>query len=291
MILRTDLCGWVVLDKPTGMSSNRANTIVKRSLGTKTGYAGTLDPLATGVLPIAVGSATRLIPYVVQHSKTYLATLQWGEERDTDDSTGVITQTSSKTPTQGELDRVLPSFLGDITQHPPIFSALKIRGKRACDRARRGENVTLSPRIVHIDALNIISHQESSRQTVLRITCGKGTYIRSLARDLGHSLQTFSHIIALRRERVGLFSESCAISLDKFQAMGHSAENCLVSPEKALNECLTSFPIEGRLQRGQILENCVEQGMRLARLICASTGNLLGLAGVKDGQWRCVWRS
>ncbi|MDR2417040.1 MAG: tRNA pseudouridine(55) synthase TruB [Holosporales bacterium] len=291
MILRTDLCGWIVLDKPMGMSSNHANSIVKHLLGAKTGHAGTLDPLATGVLPIAVGSATRLIPYLVQSAKTYLATLQWGEKRDTDDSTGLVTHTSLKTPTQEEIAHVLPSFLGNIIQYPPQFSALKIRGKRACDRIRRGEDVALAPRTVHINALTLVSHKENVRQTTLRVTCGKGTYIRSLARDLGYALQTFAHIIALRRERVGLFSETHAIPLEKFRAMGHSAESCVVQPESALDDILVTLSVQNCLQKGQILENYAEQGTHLVRLVCASTGSLLGLAGAKDGQWRCVWKS
>jgi tRNA pseudouridine55 synthase len=273
------------------MSSNYANSIVKRLLRAKTGYAGTLDPLATGVLPIAVGSATRLIPYLIQSSKTYLATLQWGEKRDTDDSTGVVTHTSPKTPTQEEVARALPLFLGDIMQHPPQFSALKIKGKRACDRVRRGEDVTLEPRTVHVDALTLVSHHESARLTTLRITCGKGTYIRSLARDLGCALKTFSHITALRRERVGLFSEINAIPLEKFRAMGHSAENCVVPPESALDDILVTLSVQNSLQKGQILENYTEQSACLARLVCAATGVLLGFAGEKDGQWRCVWKS
>jgi tRNA pseudouridine55 synthase len=272
------------------MSSNRANHFVKRLLGTKAGYAGTLDPLATGILPIAVGSATRLISCLVDASKAYLATIQWGEERDTDDCTGIVTQHSPNVLTQEEVLQAIPAFLGDITQSPPQFSALKIKGKRACDRVRRGEIVVLRPRLVHIEDISLVSHKEIPRQTTLRIVCGKGTYIRSLARDLGRMLRVFGHIVALRRERVGCFSDFCSIPLEKIRAMGHSAKNCVVPPESALDDILATFSVEGPFRKGQVLGSYTEQEMQLVRLVCASTGAFLGLARSDGGQLRCVWK-
>jgi len=218
-----NLNGWIILDKPVGISSNNAMIKVRRALGVKkTGHAGTLDPLASGILPIAVGEATKVIPYAMDHLKTYIFTVGWGEERSTDDLEGEVVHQSPVLPTLEGIMRILPQFQGDITQTPPLYSAIKIQGKRSCDYARAGENIILSPRNVYVKNLQLLSFLPHA--TSFQVVCSKGTYVRSLARDMGRKLGTYGHITALRRTAVGPFLESGAISLDKFLILGHNGE-------------------------------------------------------------------
>lgn len=221
--MNKNLNGWVILNKPTGISSNNAMTLVRRALGVKkTGHAGTLDPLASGVLPIAVGEATKVISYAMDHEKTYIFTIAWGEERTTDDLEGEVLYQSDVRPTVEEIHAILPQFQGNITQVPPIYSAIKVQGKRACDYARSGENITLPPRNVCVKNLHLLSFlpHEASFQMV----CSKGTYVRSLARDMARSLGTYGHVTALRRTAVGSFLEKDSILLDKLVNLSHNLE-------------------------------------------------------------------
>ncbi|MEX1060830.1 MAG: tRNA pseudouridine(55) synthase TruB, partial [Methyloceanibacter sp.] len=199
--------GWLIFDKPQGMTSTQAVARVKRLYeAAKAGHAGTLDPLATGVLPIALGEATKTVPFVVEGSKEYRFTVRLGAETNTDDAEGKVVATSDRRPTRAEIEAKLPDFTGEIDQVPPRFSALKVDGARAYDLAREEEDFELAPRRVSIAKLDLVDHPDTDH-CVLEARCGKGTYVRALARDLGRALGSFGHVEALRRTRVGGFGE------------------------------------------------------------------------------------
>lgn len=208
--------GWINLNKPLGMTSTQALAAVKRALNPqKAGHAGTLDPLASGILPIALGEATKTVPYVQDSIKTYNFTVTWGEQRSTDDAEGEAIAASDKRPEREDIEKILPEFFGDIQQTPPQFSAIKVDGARAYDLARDGETVELKSRSVYIESLEIVEHTGAT--TAFRCVCGKGTYVRSLARDMGLKLGCFGYISLLERASVGPFTLESAISLDIFQ--------------------------------------------------------------------------
>lgn len=209
------LSGWIILDKPAGMTSTQALGKVRWLLNAaKGGHGGTLDPMATGVLPLAFGEATKTISWIMDASKEYTFTARWGESRSSDDAEGQVTGQSDKRPSREEILAALPAFQGVILQKPPSVSALKIDGQRAYDLVREGEVVDLAPREVRIDSFTleeILSPDEAS----FRVKCGKGTYMRALARDMAVAMGTLCHITALRRHKVGPFLIKDAISLDK----------------------------------------------------------------------------
>jgi tRNA pseudouridine55 synthase len=213
--------GWVVLDKPLGLGSTQAVGKVRWLFAAeKAGHGGTLDPLATGVLPIALGEATKTVPFIMDGHKEYRFTLRFGEARATDDGEGDVTATSDVRPIDEAIRTALGRFIGDIEQMPPAFSALKIGGQRAYDLARAGEPVELKPRTVTIDRLELLARPDADHADFV-VGCGKGTYIRSLGRDLARALGTVGHLSALRRTAVGPFREEAAISLPKLEALGH----------------------------------------------------------------------
>ena len=213
--------GWVILDKPVGLGSTPAVGKVRRLFGAqKAGHGGTLDPLASGVLPIALGEATKTVPFVMDGRKEYRFTLRFGEARSTEDAEGAVTALSAKRPTDADIRQALSGFLGEIEQVPPAFSALKIEGKRAYDLARAGQTVDLASRRVLIEHLDLVSRPDADHADFV-VGCGKGTYIRSLGRDLALVLGTVGHLSALRRTAAGPFREASAISLPKLEALGH----------------------------------------------------------------------
>ena len=213
--------GWVVLDKPVGLGSTQAVGKVRRLFGAqKAGHGGTLDPLASGILPIALGEATKTVPFVMDGRKEYRFTLRFGEARSTEDAEGEVTATSEARPDDAAIAASLPAFTGEITQTPPAFSALKIDGKRAYDLARAGETVELKPRQVLIERLELTGRPDRDHADFV-VQCGKGTYIRSLGRDLALALGTVGHLSMLRRTVVGPFREEGSISLSKLEALGH----------------------------------------------------------------------
>jgi tRNA pseudouridine55 synthase len=210
-----ELDGWLIIDKPPGMTSTDVVNRVKRGFDAqKAGHGGTLDPLATGVLPIAFGAATKTVPYVMDGTKLYHFTLRLGEARDTDDSDGTVTGTSAVRPTDAAINAALPAFRGDIMQVPPDYSAIKIAGERAYDMAREGRAPTLPPRPARVDRFDLIDRPDADT-AVFAVQSGKGVYMRSLARDLALACGTVGHVAALRRLRVGPFLAAQAISLDK----------------------------------------------------------------------------
>ena len=214
--LKRDVSGWIVLNKPYDMTSTQAVGKVRWLLGAKkAGHAGTLDPLATGVLPIALGEATKTVPIVQDGKKVYRFTIKWGEETATDDAEGEVTERSDVRPDQAAVEAALPQFTGAIMQTPPAFSAIKIDGERAYDLARAGETVVLEPRPVFIEALSLVAHTGETSE--LEMTCEKGTYVRALARDLARVLGTRGHVIALHRAQVGPFGDVIAVSIEDIE--------------------------------------------------------------------------
>ena len=209
---RVPVDGWLVLDKPVGMTSTHAVSRLKRIFNAKkAGHAGTLDPLASGILPVAFGEATKTVPFVQDGKKAYRFTVKWGVETDTDDTEGKPARESATRPTREAVLAALPRFTGTIMQVPPAFSAIKVDGERAYDLARDGETVELSARPIEIHALDLVSF--NPEEAVLEARCGKGTYVRAIARDLGRDLGCLGHVTALRRTRVGPFLEADAVDL------------------------------------------------------------------------------
>ena len=215
---RRDVNGWVILDKGVGMTSTHAVAVVKRAFNAKkAGHAGTLDPLASGILPIALGEATKTVPFVMDGRKAYVFTVTWGIETDTDDAEGRPVATSDARPERGAVEAALPNFVGAIEQVPPRYSAIKIAGERAYDLARDGEEVVLVARPVQIDHLAVVEHD--GQRTVIEAQCGKGTYVRALARDFGRDLGCFGHVSELRRSFVAPFAEEAMVPLATLVAL------------------------------------------------------------------------
>lgn len=213
--------GWLVLDKPAGISSARAVARAQHVFdAAKAGHGGTLDPLASGLLPLAFGEATKTVQWVMLGRKSYLCVVRFGESRDTDDAEGAVTANSAVRPSDAAIRAALTGFVGDIEQAPPAFSAIKIAGRRAYALARAGEAVAPAPRRVRIDRIELVARPDADTAH-LAVDCGKGTYIRSLARDLALALGTVGHVAALRRTACGPFVESQAISLDKLESLGY----------------------------------------------------------------------
>ncbi len=209
--------GWLILDKPVGMGSTEAVSKIKWLFqAEKAGHAGTLDPLASGMLPIALGEATKTVPYVQDGAKVYRFAVAWGEERSTDDLEGPVTKSSGNRPSEADIRALLPKYTGVIMQVPPQFSAIKIAGERAYDLAREGETVDIPAREVEIGRLDIVEH--GADRTVFEVECGKGTYVRSMARDMGRDLGCFGHIASLRRTQVEPFTADDFVTLEELEA-------------------------------------------------------------------------
>jgi tRNA pseudouridine55 synthase len=239
-LLTPTVHGWLALDKPLGLTSTQALGRARRLLGgKKAGHGGTLDPLATGILPLAFGEATKLIPYVMDGDKEYEFTVRWGEARATDDAEGEVVATNTLRPTEAQIRAALPTFTGVIWQKPPSFSAIKVLGERAYDLARAGEAVDLAARkvLVHnIELIEIIDENSSS----FRASSGKGMYVRSLARDLAVNLGTCGYVSALRRTKVGPFTQENCISMEKLE--GLSIENAALTALLPIKSALGTIP-------------------------------------------------
>ena len=229
--------GWVVLDKPYGLGSTSA-VGKTRWLFTaqKAGHAGTLDPLATGILPIALGEATKTVPFMMDAKKAYQFTLTFGENTDTWDTEGEVTETSNVRPNEAAILKALPQFIGDIEQIPPRYSAIKVDGKRSYDLARSGEVVELKSRQVTVDSFELLEYD--GQAATFEVGCGKGTYIRSLARDLAAGLGTCGHVTMLRRTRVGPFNLERSFTLDALEKLCHrdAVSDALRPVETALDD-------------------------------------------------------
>jgi len=288
--------GWLVLDKPQGMTSTQAVSRVRHLYGAqKAGHAGTLDPLATGVLPIAFGEATKTVPFAVEGNKQYRFTVRFGAATDTDDADGTIVATSDRRPTLPEIEAALRSFVGEISQVPPRYSALKVGGARAYDLARDEEDFELAARPALIESLTLIDMPDPDH-CVIEARCGKGTYVRALARDLGIALGSLAHVTELRRTRVGPFAEEAAISLAKLQELGHSAagRDALLSVLQPVETALDDIPalaISGedaaRLKRGQpVLLRGRDAPILKGPVYATSRGTLVAVGEVSQGELR-----
>jgi tRNA pseudouridine55 synthase len=291
---KREVNGWLVLDKSVGITSTHAVAVAKRLFNAKkAGHAGTLDPLASGLLPIAFGEATKTVPFVMDGRKGYRFTVSWGEERDTDDGEGAVTASSAGRPSRQAVEAALPVFIGDIMQTPPRFSAIKIAGERAYDLSRAGERVELEARPVRIETLALIAHEDDI--SVFEAVCGKGTYVRAIARDLGRALGCFGHVSALRRTHVGPFSEKHAISLDDLAVLRHKAaagEGNLAGELLPVATALDDIPAlavsradAGRLRRGQIvLLRGRDAPLLQGRISVTSEGALVALAEAEGAE-------
>jgi tRNA pseudouridine55 synthase len=284
-----------VLDKPVSMTSTHAVSVVKRLFGAKrAGHAGTLDPLASGCLPIALGEATKTVPFVMDGHKVYLFTVRWGEERDTDDAEGRVVNTAESRPAEDAVRALLPQFTGSISQVPPRYSAIKIGGERAYDLARDGETVELASRPVEIYRLQLASVPDLDH-TLFEAECGKGTYVRSLARDMGRALGVYAHVSALRRTAVGPFAEKDMISLEQLEALCHRASigegnlaDALLPVETALDD-IPALAVNradaARLQRGQaVLLRGRDAPIFRGTVYVTASGQLIALAEVDRGE-------
>jgi tRNA pseudouridine55 synthase len=292
---RNKINGWLVLDKPIGMTSTHAVAIAKRLYNAeKAGHAGTLDPLASGLLPIAFGEATKTVPFVMDGEKAYRFTVRWGIETDSDDADGKPVATSDRRPSAGEIAAILPGFRGRISQVPPKFSALKIDGERAYDLAREGEEVVLEAREVEIHALELVEH--AGETSVFEAACGKGTYVRALARDFGRLLGCHGHIAALRRTRVGPFAEADSVSAEDLQGAGDDAMDGSIAaraylrPVEAGLEELPSIAVSGhetnRLMRGQsIILRGRDAPMIEGSLYATHNGRLVAFGAIEAGEF------
>jgi tRNA pseudouridine55 synthase len=214
--------GWLILDKPVGITSTQAVNKVKRALDAqKAGHGGTLDPLATGILPIALGAATKTVPYVMDGTKLYHFTIRFGEGRDTDDAEGAVTETSDYRPSDAEIAAALPGFRGSIMQIPPVFSAIKVEGERAYDLSRAGAPPVLAARLAQVDRFEFLRRPDEDTAE-FEVESGKGVYMRALARDLAKACGTVGHIAVLRRLRVGPFAENMAVPMDTILNPAHT---------------------------------------------------------------------
>jgi tRNA pseudouridine55 synthase len=286
--------GWLVLDKPVGMTSTQAVGVVRRLFDAKkAGHAGTLDPLATGVLPIALGEATKTVPYAVDGTKHYRFTVRWGAGTDTDDAEGRITAESELRPSREAIEALLPRFTGELMQTPPAYSAIKIDGNRAYDLARAGEVVELVARPVHIDSLTLIDMPDRDT-SVFEARCGKGTYVRALARDMGTVLGCLGHLIALRRTRVAPFDEAETVSLAALEAaaeQGEDALHALLRPIEAALHDLAEISVgqndAARLLRGQaVLIRGRDAPTGTGPTYATCKGQLIAVGQIEKGELR-----
>ncbi len=292
--------GWLVIDKPRGLTSagvvNKARHILNAA---KAGHGGTLDPLATGLLPVAFGEATKTVSYVMQGMKDYRFVLRWGEARDTDDCEGKITARSDARPTAREIETALPRFTGDIEQVPPDYSAVKVAGRRAYALARADKPFDLKSKQVHVARLDLVSIPDPDH-AVFEVVAGKGTYMRSLARDLARHLGTFGHVVELRRLRIGPFTEADAISLEKLEELMHiaPANDILLPVETVLDDIPALALTENearRMRHGQavsmwqVARRTPLLNINQGAIVCAMAGGKpVALARYEGGEVRPV---
>ena len=293
------LDGWLVVDKPAGMTSTDVVNRVRRGFDAqKAGHGGTLDPLATGVLPIAFGAATKTVPYVMDGTKLYRFTLRFGEARDTDDADGAVTAASDMRPSDADIASALPAFRGAIMQVPPTYSAIKVAGERAYDMAREGRPPVLEQRLARVDRFELVERPDADH-AVFEVQSGKGVYMRSLARDLALACGTLGHVAALRRMRVGPFDQTQAISLDKCvrgEDTPPASPDLLLPVATALADIPALALTEaeaGSLQHGQAISLLTLMGRipgaadpdgGLARAMAG--GRVIGLCRLDDGWLR-----
>jgi tRNA pseudouridine55 synthase len=292
MTVKIAVNGWLILDKPLGMTSAAAVARVRRLFSAaKAGHAGTLDPLATGLLPIALGEATKTVSLVMDGWKTYRFTIRWGSQTTTDDAEGIVTEQSARRPESKDIVALLPRFIGRIDQVPPSFSAILVGGERAYAKARQGATVALASRSVTVEALALLEARANEADFELR--CGKGTYVRSIARDLGRALGCFGYVTALRRTATGPFAERDMISLEKLEEFSHNdgGRKAMLTVIRPLRTALDDIPAlaldeaeSGRLRQGQsVALRSVGSPREGDIVLVLSNEKPLALAALKDG--------
>ena len=288
-----DINGWIVLDKPKDISSNQALRKIQYLLcAKKAGHIGTLDPFATGVLPLAFGEATKLIPYLEGTEKTYEFTLKFGEATSTDDTEGEIIKTSQIIPKEEDIKKILPQFIGEISQIPPKYSAIHINGSRAYDLARRGEEFEIPSRQVTIKELTLLAYNSEQQTADFRVTCSKGTYVRTLGHDIAKTLNTCGHLTALRRTKNGFFDLSHTILLDNLKNMLYKSAG--VSPLLPVETFLCDITVIAltkeemlKLKSGQVIDS---ERFNLKEEIAAACfeNKLIALISVKDNNLKPI---
>jgi tRNA pseudouridine55 synthase len=285
------ISGWVVLNKAYNMTSTQAVGKTRWLFSAaKGGHAGTLDPLATGILPIALGEATKAVPQVQDGTKVYRFAISWGSATTTDDTEGEVIATSDVRPSREALEAVLPQFTGTIMQRPPIFSALKIDGERAYDLARAGEEVVLAAREIDVDAIALLEH--GAEQSVLEVTCGKGTYVRSLARDIAEALGSRGHVSMLHRASVGPFTDADAITIEELEAMDLAGRDACLKPVYAGFADLPEIRLDAQqaqsIRHGNaILLTGPGAPLNLDECWVSFKGEVLATGWVEFGQFKC----
>lgn len=286
------ISGWVILDKPVGIGSTQCVSKIKWLYqAAKAGHAGTLDPLASGMLPLALGEATRTVPYIMDGKKTYRFTVTWGAQTNTDDLAGEITKQSDKRPSKQEIIALLPKYTGEIKQVPPQFSAVKIDGERAYKRARDGEEMEIKSRLVQIETLTLVENTQDT--ATFEVLCGKGTYVRSLARDMGLDHECFGHITELRRTSVAPFLEEDLITLEELVAMEGEIEKLdaeLFTTGTALDEIIEVPVTKEQVHRLRLGNSIVLRGrdaIAQADEAFASNGDdLIAIGEIDKGQFK-----
>jgi tRNA pseudouridine55 synthase len=285
---KRDVSGWIVLDKTLGMTSTQAVGKVRWLYGAKkAGHAGTLDPLATGILPIALGEATKTVPLVQDGVKTYRFSLKWGAATSTADAEGEVVAASDVRPDEAQVRDILPRFTGDITQTPPVFSAIKVDGERAYDLARAGEDVVLEPRRVRIETLALLSHTEVESE--FEVTCGKGTYIRSLGPDIAGALGSVGYISALRRTAVGPFALKDSVTIEAIEAAAD--RDALLRPVASGLAGVPEVRFEGAqvaaIRNGQaVLLTGARAPIALTEAWASHAGVAIALGAVENGMFK-----
>ncbi|MGN1063281.1 MAG: tRNA pseudouridine(55) synthase TruB [Alphaproteobacteria bacterium] len=303
--IQNDLNGWLIVDKPYGIGSTQVVSKLKWLLHPKKiGHAGTLDPLATGVLPIALGKATKTIPYVMDGLKTYRFKVRWGAQTTTDDAEGEVVASTTQRPTLAQIQAILPALTGDILQTPPLYSAIKTNGVRAYELARRGQSVEMKPRPVFVRSLKIVSvfadDQKSESQenevseqqeTMFEVTCGKGTYVRSLAHDMGEMLGCKGYVTLLRRTKCGPFDVKNTILLANMEKNDYNTNTLSIIP---VSTALGDIPVLA-VHRNQAAELIQGKFLRAAAFACmpaqesknvfqaVSDGHVIALVKLENG--------
>lgn len=286
--------GWVILDKPVGMTSTQAVGKLKRLFNAgKAGHAGTLDPLASGLLPVAFGEATKTVSFVMDGRKIYRFTVRWGIQTTTDDTEGEVLATSEHRPSRATIEALLPRFTGEIMQVPPQYSAIKIDGERAYDLAREGEDVLLEARPIEVHRLTLVDCPDDDT-AVFDCECGKGTYVRALARDMGLALGTRGHVIGLRRLLVGPFDAEDMIGFEEIEAIIDEAKAAGTTPDEAmltvdtaledLPEVMLTREAAARLRNGQPALLRGRDAPTEGWVFATCSGELVALGEIEQGQ-------
>lgn len=276
--------GWIVIDKPLGMTCTRVGSTLRRLLGIKKiGHLGTLDPLASGVLAFAIGEATKAIPYYKNTTKIYEFEITWGEQRTTDDAEGSVVATSSIRPSLAEIESIYKNFIGDLQQVPPIYSAIKVDGKRSYKAAREGQDIALKARQITVYDLEIIKAENENCQ--FKATCGSGTYIRSLGRDMAQALNTVGYISKLKRIKDGKFNINDAISLENLEKIDHKERYQYIKPIRAVLDDIPAVPVSAfdveKIRCGMAIKSEIDFGDSFVALCFEE--ELLAIAAFKEG--------